>query len=500
MNEIRTLRLQNSLSGKKEEFKSIVPGRVGMYVCGPTVYDDVHLGNCRTFVSFDVIYRYLLHLGYKIRYVRNITDVGHLLDNGEDRMSKGARLDQLEPMEVAQKYTLGFHDMMRIFNTLPPSIEPRATGHIPEQIEMVSLILDHGYAYEKNGSIYFDVPKFAQANPSVYGHLSGRVIEELVAESRDNLKKQDEKNHPADFAIWIKASDEHIMRWNSPWSVGFPGWHLECSAMSTKYLGQTFDIHGGGNDLKFPHHENEIAQSYGSCGHAPANYWLHTNMLLLNNKKMSKSDGNTITPVQLFTGNSPFVTKGYSPMTLRFFMLMAHYRSTLDITDEALQAAEKGFRKLMEIRKSLQRLPITIPEAAMPVTEADRVILDLIEQAYQGMDDDFNTAIAIASLNELGGYINKITNGQLPASAVSGTILQELKTTFDHFIFNILGLQEEIAAEDNTVNGLMELVLEVRAQARSQKDWTTSDKIRDVLNTVGIQVKDGKEGVTWAKN
>ena len=470
-----------------------------MYVCGPTVYDDVHLGNCRTFVSFDVIYRYLLHLGYKIRYVRNITDVGHLLDDGEDRMSKGARLDQLEPMEVAQKYTVDFHDTMRILNTLPPSIEPRATGHIPEQIEMVKAILDQGYAYQKNGSVYFDVLKFAKANPAVYGRLSGRIIEELVAESRDNLKNQEEKNHPADFAIWIKASEEHIMRWNSPWSVGFPGWHLECSAMSTKYLGTTFDIHGGGNDLKFPHHENEIAQSYGACACAPANYWLHANMLLLNGRKMSKSDGNTITPVQLFTGNSPFVTKGYSPMTLRFFMLMAHYRSTLDITDEALQAAEKGFRKLLEIRKSLQHLPLAALEET-PETEVDRAILGLMEQAYQGMDDDFNTAIAIAALNELGGYINKLSNNQLAGNAVSAPVLQRLKRTFDHFVFDILGLQEETAGEDNTVQGLMQLVLNVRAQARSQKDWTTSDKIRDVLAAVGIQVKDGKEGASWVKN
>ena len=499
MNDIRTLRLQNSLSGKKEAFKSISPGRIGMYVCGPTVYDNVHLGNCRTFVSFDVIYRYLLHLGYKIRYVRNITDVGHLLDDGEDRMSKGARLDQLEPMEVAQKYTVDFHDTMRILNTLPPSIEPRATGHIPEQIEMVKAILDQGYAYQKNGSVYFDVLKFAKANPAVYGRLSGRIIEELVAESRDNLKNQEEKNHPADFAIWIKASEEHIMRWNSPWSVGFPGWHLECSAMSTKYLGATFDIHGGGNDLKFPHHENEIAQSYGACACAPANYWLHTNMLLLNGRKMSKSDGNTITPVQLFTGNSPFVTKGYSPMTLRFFMLMAHYRSTLDITDEALQAAEKGFRKLLEIRKSLQHLPLAALEET-PETEVDRAILGLMEQAHQGMDDDFNTAIAIAALNELGGYINKLSNNQLAGNAVSAPVLQRLKRTFDHFVFDILGLQEETAGEDNTVQGLMQLVLDVRAQARSQKDWTTSDKIRDVLAAVGIQVKDGKEGASWVKN
>jgi cysteinyl-tRNA synthetase len=297
MKDIRTLKLQNSLSGKKEVFTPRVPGRIGMYVCGPTVYNDVHLGNCRTFVSFDVIYRYFLYSGYQVRYVRNITDVGHLLDDGEDRMSKGARLDQLEPMEVAQKYTVGFHDMMRIFNTLPPSIEPRATGHIPEQIEMVEEILKRGYAYERNGSVYFDVVKFAQENPNIYGQLSGRILEDLVSESRDNLKNQDEKNHPSDFAIWIKASDEHIMRWNAPWSVGFPGWHLECSAMSTKYLGTAFDIHGGGSDLKFPHHENEVAQNFGACGCTPANYWLHTNMLLLNGKKMSKSDGNTITPV-----------------------------------------------------------------------------------------------------------------------------------------------------------------------------------------------------------
>ena len=500
MNEIRTLRLQNSLSGKKEEFKPITPGRIGMYVCGPTVYNDVHLGNCRTFVSFDIIYRYLLHLGYKVRYVRNITDVGHLLDDGEDRMSKGARLDQLEPMEVAQKYTVGFHDMMRIFNTWPPSIEPRATGHIPEQIEMVQAILDHGYAYEKNGSIYFDVPKFDQANPSTYGRLSGRILEDLVSESRDNLKNQGEKNHPADFAIWIKASEEHIMRWKSPWSVGFPGWHLECSAMSSKYLGKTFDIHGGGNDLKFPHHENEVAQSFGACGCAPANYWLHTNMLLLNNKKMSKSDGNTITPEQLFTGESPFVTKGYSPMTLRFFMLMAHYRSTLDITDEALQAAEKGFRKLLEIHKSLHKLTV-LAGNNQTETESDRAILGLIENAYQGMDDDFNTAIALAALNELGGYVNKLTNGQLPMEAVSPQVLERLKAEFDHFIFDILGLQEESSNEDDqTVQGLMQLVLDVRGQARNQKDWATSDKIRDALAAVGIQVKDGKEGVTWAKN
>jgi cysteinyl-tRNA synthetase len=500
MNEIRAIKLHNSLSGKKEVFQSLAPGRVGMYVCGPTVYSDVHLGNCRTFVSFDIIYRYLMHSGYKVRYVRNITDVGHLLDDGEDRMSKGARLSQLEPMEVAQKYTVGFHDIMRIFNTLPPSIEPRATGHIPEQVEMVQAILDRGYAYEKNGSVYFDVIKFARENPAVYGQLSGRVIDELLAESRENLKHQDEKNHPADFAIWIKASEEHIMRWNSPWSIGFPGWHLECSAMSTKYLGKTFDIHGGGGDLKFPHHENEVAQNHGSCGCQPANYWLHANMLLLNGRKMSKSEGNTISPAELFSGDSPFISKGYSPMVVKFFMLMAHYRSTLDITDEALQAAEKGFRKLMETNKLLQATSISARDFDGSESDTDRAILALIDDAYKGMDDDFNTAIALASLNEIGGYVNKLVNKQLAEGDIAPWVLERMKTAFTNFIYDIFGLQDESAgAADGTVEGLMRLVLDIRANAREQKDWTTSDKIRDALTEVGIQVKDGKEGVSWNK-
>jgi cysteinyl-tRNA synthetase len=499
MENQRALKLYNSLTGQKEEFKPINPGRIGMYVCGPTVYNDVHLGNCRTFVSFDIIYRYLLHIGYKVRYVRNITDVGHLLDDGEDRMSKGARLDQLEPMEVAQKYTVGFHEMMRIFNTLPPGIEPRATGHIPEQIDMVKAILERGFAYMKNGSVYFDVPKFARAHPDIYGKLSGRVLDDLMVESRDNLKNQDEKNHPSDFAIWIKASPEHIMRWESPWSVGFPGWHLECSAMSTKYLGKTFDIHGGGADLKFPHHENEVAQNQGACGCSPAHYWLHANMLLLNGRKMSKSEGNSITPTQLFSGESPFVTKGYAPMVLRFFMLMAHYRSTLDITDEALQAAEKGFKKLMEIYKLLQGLPNGPSDG--PETETDRALLDLMEQAYRGMDDDFNTAISLAALNELGGYINKLYHKQLTPESVSGPVLDKVKTVFNAFIFDIFGLQESVdSGENDTVDGLMRLILDIRASARAGKDWGTSDKIRDALAEVGIQVKDGKEGVTWNKN
>jgi cysteinyl-tRNA synthetase len=499
MNPPRPLRLYNTLSGKKEPFEPITPGRIGMYVCGPTVYNDVHLGNCRTFVSFDVIYRYLLYLNYRVRYVRNITDVGHLLDDGEDRMSKGARLDQLEPMEVAQKYTVGFHDMMRIFNTLPPGIEPRATGHIPEQVEMVQSILERGFAYEQNGSVYFDVPKFAAANPDVYGKLSGRVLEDLISESRENLKKQDEKRHPADFAIWIKASPEHIMRWNSPWSVGFPGWHLECSAMSTKYLGQTFDIHGGGNDLKFPHHENEVAQNHGACGCAPARYWLHANMLLLNGKKMSKSDGNTISPTQLFTGDSPLLSKAYSPMAVKFFMLQAHYRSTLDITDEALGAAEKGYRKLMDTHAILQGLHLPTDSYDGSESQTDRAMLELMEAVFAGMDDDFNTAVALGALNELGSYVHKLANQQLPVGDVSPWVLERLKTVFSAMITDIFGLLDDAAAQSGqgAVEGLMQLILDLRRTAREQKDWGASDKIRDTLAEIGITVKDGKDGASW---
>lgn len=500
MKEQRVLKLHNSLSGKKEVFNPIVPGYVGMYVCGPTVYSDVHLGNCRTFTSFDVIYRYLLHLGYKVRYVRNITDVGHLTDDGEDRMAKGAKVAQLEPMEVAQQYAVGFHEMMRIFNNLAPSIEPRATGHIPEQIEMVQDILDRGYAYERNGSVYFNVIKFSQEHPGVYGQLSGRVIDELMSETRDGLKNQDEKNHPADFAIWMKARPQDIMVWKSPWSVGFPGWHLECSAMSTKYLGKTFDIHGGGNDLKFPHHENEVAQSNGACGCSPANYWLHTNMLLLNGKKMSKSDGNTINPPQLFSGDSEHISKAYSPMAVRFFMLQAHYRSTLDITDDGLQAAEKGFKKLMDVYTLLQNLPVDARDFDGSESDHDRAILALIEDAYQGMDDDFNTAIALAALNEMGTYVNKIANKQLASGDVAPWVIERLKTVYHTFIFDLFGLKEEEVKEDNgTVDSLMNLILELRANARAQKDWASSDKIRDSLAEAGIQVKDSKEGVSWEK-
>lgn len=497
----RPLKIYNTLSGKKEEFHPITPGYIGMYVCGPTVYSDVHLGNCRTFCSFDTIYRYLLHLGYKVRYVRNITDVGHLTDDGEDRMAKGAKIAQLEPMEVAQRYTVGFHDMMRIFNTLPPSIEPRATGHIPEQIEMVQQILDRGLAYVSNGSVYFDVPKFAREHPGVYGTVSGRILEDLYTETRE-LKSQEEKNHPADFAVWMKARPQDLMIWNSPWSVGFPGWHLECSAMSTKYLGKNFDIHGGGNDLKFPHHENEVAQNHGACGCHPANYWVHTNMLLLNGRKMSKSDGNTISPTELFTGNSAHTTKAYSPMAVRFFMLMAHYRSTLDITDDGLMAAEKGFNKLMETNRLLQGLPVNARDFDGSETDSDRTILSLVQEAYAGMDDDFNTAIAIAALNEMGGFVHKLANQQIAASEVSPWVLDRMKATFSLFLSEIFGLVDESAINQDkgTLEGLMNLILEIRGQARTQKDWGTSDKIRDTLTALGITVKDGKEGVSWVKS
>ncbi len=500
------LTIYNSLSRQKEIFEPLNEGVVGMYVCGPTVYSDVHLGNCRTFVSFDVIFRYLMHLGYKVRYVRNITDVGHLVgdaDSGaEGKIEKAARLMKLEPMEVVQMYTNGFHEMMSIFNTKSPSIEPRATGHIIEQIEMVQAIIDNGFGYIKNGSVYFDTLKFNAANKNVYGKLSGRVVEELISESRDNLKNQDEKNHPSDFAIWIKADPSHLMRWNSPWSVGFPGWHLECSAMSTKYLGTTFDIHGGGTDLKFPHHENEIAQNHGACKCSPAKYWLHTNMLLMNGRKMSKSDGNTITPTQLFTGDSPHVSKGYSPMVVRFFMLQSHYRSTLDLTDEALKAAEGGYRRLMEANKILQGLSSSNTGTG---GNLDQEINGLIDQMHLQMSDDFNTPKTLARMFELVTKVNGLKAGHLSIDEVQKSTLDRLKSTFQAFIFDILGLTNELSGAnengENLVDDLMAIILDLRKAARTNKDWGTSDKIRDSLKELAIQVKDDKDGTTtWTKN
>lgn len=493
----RDLYLYNSLNKKKEKFEPITEGFIGLYVCGPTVYSDVHLGNVRTFVSFDVIYRYLLYLGYKVRYVRNITDVGHLLDDGEDRISKGARLDKLEPMEVVQKYSNGFHRMMDIFNTHKPSIEPRATQHILEQIEMVQTIIDNGYGYEVDGSVYFDTLKYHEDHKN-YGQLSGRVIEDLIAESRDDLKNQGDKKHPSDFAIWMKAAPDHLMKWNSPWGVGFPGWHLECSVMSTKYLGETFDIHGGGNDLKFPHHENEIAQNVGSCGCTPCNYWLHTNMLLMNGRKMSKSDGNTITPVELITGDSPHVTQAYSPMAVKFFMLQSHYSSTLDLTNDALLAAEKGYKGLMEAMKTLDGLQSSNSSDG----ELDQEIVTQLDAILENMCDDFNTPKAIANLFDLVTKINSLKEGHLDIEKLGQATLSRLKTEFAGFITEVLGLKDDATdgANNSALDGVMKLVLELRQDAREQKNWAIADKIRDSLTELKITIKDGKEGSDWTMN
>lgn len=494
----------NTLSRTKEKFQPLSDnGHVGMYVCGPTVYNEVHLGNCRTFTSFDIIYRFLMYLGYKVRYVRNITDVGHLVgdvDAGEEgKIEKQARLEQLEPMEIVQKYTNLFHDVMKEMNTLAPSIEPTATGHLIEQIEMVKAILENGYAYEKNGSVYFDTQKLLEEGKAIYdyGVLSGKKQDDLLTETRDDLKNQSEKKHPSDFAIWIKAGERDIMKWPSPWSLGFPGWHLECSAMSTKYLGKHFDIHGGGMDLQFPHHENEIAQNIGACNCQPVKYWLHTNMLVLNGKKMSKSLDNSIMPNELFTGNNDILSKAYSPMVVRFFMLQAHYSSTLNITDEGLQAAEKGYQKLMEAYQSLMNLEISEPAAQ----ENDDLQLNkMMDMAFEAMCDDFNTAAALAKLNVLIPKINQLKNNKL---LVKKETLNRLKMVFHDFIFTIFGLLEENESSSNSENdqlmeGTMEILLDLRQTARANKDWATSDLIRDKLMAMGIQIKDGKEGASWS--
>ncbi|MBK6448462.1 MAG: cysteine--tRNA ligase [Saprospiraceae bacterium] len=498
---IRPLYIFNTLKGEKELFVPIVESRVGMYVCGPTVYSDVHLGNCRTFVSFDVIYRYLLHLGYKVRYVRNITDVGHLVgdvDTGaEDKIGKKARTEAVEPMEIVQRYSNGFHDIMKLFNTLEPSIEPSATGHIIEQIQMVQDIMDNGLAYEMNGSVYFDTLKYAEETGQ-YGKLSGRIIDDLITESRDDLKNQSEKKHPSDFALWIKADESHLMRWPSKWSIGFPGWHLECSAMSTKYLGKTFDIHGGGQDLKFPHHENEIAQNFGASGCNPAKYWMHGNMLLMNGKKMSKSDGNSILPYELISGQNDIFPEAFSPMAIRFFMAQSNYRSTLDITYDALKAAQKGFTRIREAYQLIDKLSFQAGN------EDIKINLDIkgeIEAMYEDMSNDFNTPKTIARLYELVSIINIYYNNPTTADGLNEASIELLRNTFDTFLGDIMGIQikeNTTISQDNHTDGLMEVILTLRAQARENKDWTSSDLIRDKLGAMNIQVKDGKEGVTWS--
>jgi len=481
------LKIYNSLSKKKEVFIPITEGFVGMYVCGPTVYSNVHLGNVRTFMSFDMIYRYLKHLDYKVRYVRNITDAGHLendADEGEDRISKKARLENIEPMEVVQRYSLDFHEILRNFNNLSPNIEPTATGHIVEQIEFVKTILDKGYAYEVDGSVYFDVLKYNKKHN--YGILSGRVIEDAIHNTR-TLDGQSDKKNPQDFALWKKAEPNHIMRWPSPWSIGFPGWHLECSTMSTKYLGEQFDIHGGGMDLKFPHHECEIAQSVASNGVTPVKYWMHANMLTLDGMKMAKSTGNNILPAEIYEGTTDKLSKAFAPTVVRFFMLQAHYRSMLDFSSEALEAAEKGFNKLIEGIKTLDTLEVT--------NESTFDVKAWVSKSYDAMNDDFNTPILIAHLFEAVKQINLIKDKK---ASITRSDLTLLKKMIHIFSFDVMGLVISDRKQDSDkIEGLMSMIISMRNQARENKDWTLSDKIRDELLAIGIQLKDTKEGATF---
>lgn len=485
------LKIYNSLSGEKEVFKPLHQGNVGMYVCGPTVYSNVHLGNVRTFLSFDLIFRYFKHLGYKVRYVRNITDVGHIVDDvdeGEDKIGRIARLEKVEPMEIVQRYTVDFHTILHELNFLPPSIEPTATGHIIEQIEIIKQIIDNDLAYEANGSIYFDVVKFNETNH--YGKLSGRNIEDMIANTRD-LDGQSDKRNPQDFALWKKAEPQHIMRWPSPWSDGFPGWHLECTAMSTKYLGNQFDIHGGGMDLKFPHHECEIAQNEACTGLSPVNYWMHANMLTLNGKKMAKSTGNNILPGELFTGENSILSKAFSPSVVRFFMLQAHYRSILDFSNDAILASEKGFNRLMEaisIVPSLTTSSVTTIE-----------IQSWKKSCYDAMNDDFNSPILIAQLFEAVRLINLLKEG---VEQITSTDLKELSQTLNGFVYDVLGLVDEksTSKSNDKLEGVMELLITMRNEARANKNFALSDQIRNQLDAIGIQIKDGKDGTTFSIN
>ena len=480
------LKIYNSLSKQKEVFKPITEGFVGMYVCGPTVYSNVHLGNLRTFMSFDVIYRYLKFLGYKVRYVRNITDAGHLEadDVTEDRFAKKARLEQVEPMEVVQKYTVDFHNVLNTYNLLPPNIEPTATGHIVEQIQMIQDILKSGHAYEVNGSIYFDVVKYNEKHH--YGILSGRNIEEAIHNTRE-LDGQSDKRNPQDFALWKKAEPQHLMKWNSPWGEGFPGWHLECSTMSTKYLGEQFDIHGGGMDLKFPHHECEIAQSVACNGTAPVHYWMHANMLTLNGQKMSKSTGNYILPAEIYEGGNAVLSKAFSPAVVRFFMLQAHYRSILDFSSDALEAAEKGYTRLMEGMKLLHSLKTSV-NSSMDIVGWKQSCLD-------AMNDDFNSPILIAQLFEGVKYINQINDS---SAQISAEDLADLKATLEGFVKDVLGIASTEGKQDSSkLEGVVEMLIAMRNQARADKNWALSDEIRDQLLALGIQLKDSKEGTTF---
>jgi len=492
---ITHLRVNNTLTRKKELFEPINPPYVGLYVCGPTVYSDVHLGNVRTFLSFDIIYRYLLHLGYKVRYVRNITDVGHLendMDEGEDKIAKKAKLENLEPMEIVHRYTQGFHKVMDLFNIKTPNIEPTATGHIQEQIQLIVELMGKGLAYEVNGSVYFDVNQYRESHD--YGILSGRVLEELVSGSRE-LDGQEEKKNIEDFALWKSASPEHIMKWSSPWGTGFPGWHLECSVMSTKYLGKTFDIHGGGMDLKFPHHECEIAQSVGAYEQPPSKYWLHTNMLTVNGQKMSKSLGNSFLPEELITGNHEWLEQPYSPMTVRFFMLQSHYSSTLDFSNEALKAALKGYKKIANGIK-LARSIDYIEEPDTSTNESQiKQINQICDNCYRAMNDDFNTAVTISHLFNLLKKINSLQTGQLRFAEIGKETFSKVIDTFLTFTIDILGLKEEkIEDQESLLNILMHLYRE----AKESKDYAKVDEIRGQLKKLGIVLKDMKNQIDWA--
>lgn len=493
----QTLLIYNTLSRSKERFEPLHAPNVGMYVCGPTVYGDPHLGHARPAITFDILFRYLKHLGYKVRYVRNITDVGHMehdADDGDDKIEKKARLEQLEPMEVAQYYTNRYHTAMNALNVLPPSIEPQATGHIIEQEELVKQILDNGYAYESNGSIYFDIAKYNKDHK--YGILSGRSLENIVNESR-SLAGVGEKRHQADFALWKRAMPEHIMRWPSPWSDGFPGWHCECTAMGRKYLGNHFDIHGGGMDLVFPHHECEIAQAVASQGDQMVRYWMHNNMITINGQKMGKSLGNFITLEQFFTGSHDSLEQAYSPMTIRFFILSAHYRSTVDFSNDALKASEKGLERLMNGLSDLDRVPVS--DTCDEVT--DRFVKQLRQRCYDAMNDDFQTQLVISYLFEACHVVNTLLDHK---AHICADCLKELSETMRLFAFDLLGLEPEKGdnneAREEAYGKVVDMVLSLRAKAKADKDWTTSDKIRDALADAGFEVKDTKDGVTWRLN
>ncbi len=480
------LKIFNSLSGKKEDFEPQAPPYVGMYVCGPTVYGDAHLGHARPAITFDTVFRYLKHTGYKVRYVSNITDVGHLehdADEGEDKIAKKARLESLEPMEIAQYYTNRYHEDMRRLNVLRPSIEPHASGHIMEQIKMAEEILENGFAYEINGSVYFDVVKYNEKHD--YGKLSGRKLEEMISNTRE-LSGQDEKRNPADFALWKKAEPVHIMRWESPWSDGFPGWHLECSAMGRKYLGESFDIHGGGMDLKFPHHESEIAQSVAATGREPVRYWMHNNMITLNGQKMGKSLGNAVSLRQFYSGEHPLLEQAYDPITIRFFILQAHYRSTLDFSNEALQAADKGLRKLFAVFQTLEQIE------AGDTSGFD--VAGFEKKCYAAMDDDFNTPVLIAHLFDAVKAVNAAKDGHI---SLSSTDIENLKRLFNIFVFEILGLVNTQESKHESFDKIIQLLIDIRQEARKNKNFTLSDKIRDELKASGVILKDGKEGTSW---